>query len=662
MIARLKIALSDLRALGTTAPMRAATEASKVGGGHALLFRPYAFTTRPSELNQVFRTPPTMPAQVRGRIVAELDGLLSGVVPIFGRPVALGQDWNLSPDNGSPWEPGPWWKIDIRSSKRSGDVKWSWELGRHRHLLVLARAVLLGESESAATQLLESEMRSWLTQNPVEQGVHWYSNLEIALRALVWLQILDTVGERLAADVRQEMSAHLLRSGYHLLADLPYTVSSMRNNHMLGDALGLMALGKAFGKDRWWRIGNRLFNAQLGRHMRSDGSMIEDSLSYHRFVTEMLAVRVLLGDAPEPVAGALRQSGEQLTKLGVFAGPVPQFGDWDEGRVLGSSGNPLDVAGAAALALSLSGTGATAQWRQDYDECAWYAAEGAPAGAPMPAADGRATGGGFARAEVQDWTAWLKAGGGSSHQHADLCSTVLRIGPRWVVGDPGTGTYNGPLEQRNAFRTSSAHSVLRIAGEDQFVPHRAFRWLHKAEGVVGPPPVLDGVVAMWGVHSAYRRLPGGGRVTRLVIVAEGSMTVCDLAEGPAGRRWDLTLPLHPDVRDDGLRLKLPDGPALELDLPTAPSRVRGQDQPYAGWWSHTYGSAVPTTWLQMTGQTGGAVTWGVREIGARSPERLPDGVRLGELELRLSYTRDAAVLTVSRRAATEQVLWARLAA
>ena len=31
--------------------------------------------------------------------------------------------------------------------------------------------------------------------------------------------------------------------------------------------------------------------------MRPDGSMIEDSLSYHRFVLEMLIVRVLLGDA-----------------------------------------------------------------------------------------------------------------------------------------------------------------------------------------------------------------------------------------------------------------------------------------------------------------------------------------------------------------------------
>jgi hypothetical protein len=55
----------------------------------------------------------------------------------------------------------------------------------------------------------------------------------------------------------------------------------MRNNHLLGDALGLIVLARLFphlrAAHRWNRLGERIFAAQLRRQMRPDGSMIEDS-------------------------------------------------------------------------------------------------------------------------------------------------------------------------------------------------------------------------------------------------------------------------------------------------------------------------------------------------------------------------------------------------
>lgn len=661
MIRSVSKSAADLRALGITAPVRAAYELSKRAGGHRLIFRPSPNTSMPPP-SAVFPRQAQLLRSAAPRAAEDARRACQGVIPIFGRDLTLPSplEWHQCADTGASWMKAPWWRVDIRSGSRLGDVKWTWEVGRHRHLLILARAAHPDDNSSQELTTLVSQLRGWLYANPLEVGVHWYSNLEIALRGIVWLQILGLVEDQMPADLKADMAQHLLHSGRHLYRDLPYTVSSMRNNHMLGDALGLMALGKAFGRPRWWRIGHRLFESQLARHMRSDGSMIEDSLGYHRFVTEMLVVRVLLANAPDTVTSALRTSGEHLARLGVFEGPVPQYGDWDEGRVLGSSGDPLETAGSAALALALSGTGAPAAWREAHDECAWYAPEGEPMRVPAAVADGRATGGGFARGARGGWTVWLKAGGGTSHQHADLCSTLFRVGEQWVVGDPGTGTYNGPLEQRNAFRTSGAHSVLRLDGEDQLVPHRAFRWLHKATGVVGPAPQVPGAVVMWGVHDAYRRLEGCGRVTRLVVMTDGSMTVCDVAEGTHGRRWDLTLPLHPGVTEHEGLLRLPDDTLLRLDLPSEPSRVRGQEQPYAGWWSDTYGSAVPTTWLQMTGTVDGAVTWAVHEPDRTPAARLPDGLVLGGVDMRIAFTPDAAVLTVSENDSDTQVLWARL--
>jgi hypothetical protein len=147
--------------------------------------------------------------------------------------------------------------------------------------------------------------------------------------------------------------------------------------------------------------------------MMPDGSMIEDSLSYHRFVLEMLIVRTLLGNAPDDVLKALRGASRHLAAIGVFDGDVPQYGDWDEGRVLATSGDPLDVAGSAALGLVLSGESVPPDG--DFDELAWYAPAGASASdaiAPTSGSTSSAVSGGIAYVRRGPWRIWFKAGGG----------------------------------------------------------------------------------------------------------------------------------------------------------------------------------------------------------------------------------------------------------
>ena len=45
------------------------------------------------------------------------------------------------------------------------------------------------------------------------------------------------------------MAEHVGRAERHLMFDFPYTASSMRNNHLLGDALGLIAIDRFTGGD-----------------------------------------------------------------------------------------------------------------------------------------------------------------------------------------------------------------------------------------------------------------------------------------------------------------------------------------------------------------------------------------------------------------------------
>lgn len=625
-IGRGRSALRDIRALGVGTPLRAAYEASKRFGGHAAVFGRLARSSRsPGEIRSPFEVF-GVPEVARRRTLDAAERILGGTVEVFGQELAVGPspNWHALIHAPGEWPVVPWWQIDLRSGDRPGDVKWAWELARHRHLVLVARAAYLAPGDPRYAGLLNNQLESWIEANPPEVGVHWYSNLEISLRAIAWLQVIALATDQISPAVLSAIADHLYHSGRHLIADLPYTVSTMRNNHLLGDPLGLIALGSAFdGKAaaRWRALGDRIFEKQLARHMRPDGSMAEDSLSYHRFVLEMLSMRVLLGGASDTARRALRAAAQFLARLGALEGPVPQYGDWDEGRVFAVAEDPVDVTGSVRLALALSGSGAPAGWREQHDEVAWFAREGNPLQPEAAETAGKDVGAGIARANRESFTVWLKAGSGPSHGHADLTSVTIAYGGQTLTGDPGTGTYNGDMGTRNYFRSSLAHNVSRIQGIDQLEPHRAFRWVHRANGKIGDPVVLGDAIVLWGTHDAYTRLPDGGRVARVVVVSSGGVHVAD----------------HFEQQPDWVGLDIPFSPAVEIDLDadrivsathvltlTRPggevSSLRGSHEPFAGWWSTTYGEYAPTTVLRYNSANPTSVRWGVSVATNAAPD------------------------------------------
>lgn len=649
-------ALADVRALGASAPVRALYEVSKRSNFHGVLFHSRTrrhFRSSPVLLGR--RVPET--EEARSRCLADAELIRSEGARVFGDRAKTGfhASWHLDPLSGKEWPRRSWWQIDIRSEKRLSDVKHVWEAGRHRDLVILARAAAL-DPEGEWLDLLIHSLTRWCAENPPEVGVHWYSSLELALRAIAWSQVLALVGSALPTDVRTSMDDQLVASARHIMTELPYTISSMKNNHMLGDALGLIVLARMFPHHPrhklWARIGERLFAQQLSRHMRPDGSMVEDSLSYHRFVLEMLIVRHMLGGAPPAVETAMGAAATHLQRIGVLDGPVPQYGDWDEGRVLASSGDPLDVAGSTALALALSGRTDAASLTPEYDELAWYGtaldtriAERPSTGARSALSDGAsgvhvATSGGIAHVVRGPWNVWLKAGAGPSHGHADLTSVWVAHGRQWVIADPGTGTYNGPLVIRNGLRTSRAHPVIRPDGCDQLGPHRAFRWQRRANGYLAPPVNLPDCTVLFGWHDAYSAAEDPIQFARTVVISEESVVIIDAADH-ARAAWHLTVPLHPAVHLDGSELRVGSSflPVFGLEYAKA---VSGQQEPYLGWHSETYGHTEPATWLSAALPATARHVWG---IGDSEVRLRGDGVVVGGHHLAVTW-RPAPALVV----------------
>jgi hypothetical protein len=309
----------------------------------------------------------------------------------------------------------------------------------------------------------------------------------------------------------------------------------------------------------------------------------------------------------------MTDAAQFLARLGALEGPVPQYGDWDEGRVFAAAEDPTDVAGSVRLALALAGNGAPVGWRDAHDEVAWFAGEGTPVPPEPAGTGGRDIGAGIGRVTERPFTVWLKGGSGPSHGHADLSSVAIAHNGRWLIGDPGTGTYNGRIQERNYFRGSSSHDVLRVTGEDQLTPHRAFRWVHQAGGTIGDPIRFEDTVVMWTVHDAYMRLSPPRRVVRVVAVSPDAVEVIDHVEGPPVS-VDLALPLHPQASWNATASLLElDGESFGLELPIGDvAAVRGSEEPYVGWWSDTYGSAEPATVIQTRCDATRPIRWVVR--------------------------------------------------
>jgi hypothetical protein len=361
--------------------------------------------------------------------------------------------------------------------------------------------------------------------------------------------------------------------------------------------------------NRWTRVGDALFLKQLERHMRPDGSMIEDSLSYHRFVLEMLIVRVLLGGADPRVEEALAGASQHLRDLGALDGPIPQYGDWDEGRVLADSQVAGSVAGSALAGLALSGWRIdSSQWAR-HDELAWYVDTGHQSvGRTLTSLPHARQAGSVHVLSHGPWNVWFKTGSGPSHQHADISSVWIARESRWILRDPGTGTYNGPLDVRNGFRTSAAHPVWRPEGADQLVPHRAFRWLRSAR-TWSAASLSDDRSIVLCVHDAFTSEPEHARVARVLDVSDAGVLVVDFVENVGERRWLMSLPLGEPA------------PGELWGVPTEP--VLGQRDPFRGWHSETYGTWQPSPWLQAV-LDGCSSAWGtdLTNVSEVRPDRV----------------------------------------
>lgn len=523
-------------------------------------------------------------------------------------------DWHLDAVHGRRAPRRPWFQIRSLEFAEVGDVKVTWELNRHQHLVTLAKAYCLTGEERFVAELLR-QWYHWQEQNPYPLGVNWASSLEVAFRSLSWLWVRHLLGgcpavpERFPSDLRRALAL----KGRHLERYLSTYYSP--NTHLLGEAVGLFFIGTLCPElpaaRRWQERGWTLLLRQAEAQVQSDGMHFEQSTYYHVYALDFfLHARILAARNQLPLPSAFDRTLVKMLELLCAlsqAGAPPRLGDDDGGRVFNPRRNraqhlldPLATGGvlfarpdfkAAAGELKeetlwLLGPPAVAQFEQlpttrrspaslRFDSsgiCVMGSAE------PVP------------QQLVID--AGRQGAGRAGHGHADALSLQLTVDGRECLMDAGTGFYVSGAEERGLFRGTSAHNTLQVDGCDQAELAGPFAW--------GLLPRVQ--VERWisnqtfdlfvGSHTGYGRLPQPVVHRRWVFHLKSRFwLVRDLALGEGAHElalfWHLAADSSPVFTADNTAvLSHADPPAVAL----LPVKGHGWSQEILpGWWSPVYG-------------------------------------------------------------------------
>ena len=387
------------------------------------------------------------PGEIGPEVAGLADEIRSHRFPIFGATVDTGPEIRWRRDYTRGIETGLVYfrRVPYLDTARAGDHKVIWELNRHQHLVVLAQAFRL-TGESSNLDEIRAQLESWIAANPFQRGINWASALEAAFRALSWIWIDHYAGREMPATFRARWLHMLYLHGCHLANNLSFYYSP--NNHLVGEAAALHALGRYFSglprAGRWERLGARVMREQMDRQIRADGSSFEQSTYYQVYLLDMFSLHAALANPGPRYRAKLKQMAEFLRAIAGPSGRLPLLGDDDGGCLSLPIGRPSGVGISQSKLFPDAGL------------------------AVMTCGDTHAI------VDAGPFGA-LHAG----HSHSDTLSIVLRSGSAEILIDPGTYTYTAEPKWRDWFRGTAAHNTIRIDARDQAVMAGPFRWVGK---------------------------------------------------------------------------------------------------------------------------------------------------------------------------------------
>jgi hypothetical protein len=336
-------------------------------------------------------------------------------------------------------------------------------------------------------QLFKQYLISWNNENKYLYGVNWLVSMEVAIRAINIIVAANYFKIEIQNDEEFEkfLSVLIQKHGEFILRNLEYKASSLGNNHLLSDFVGLFIISnfiKSHPKSKHWEKKSICeLNKILSYQILNDGLSFENSVPYHRLVLELIIFYVGFG-----IDNHIQLSREFLNKFNLMfhyvkiyiddSGNAPQVGDNDSGRVLnvgGISNNHAYLLHYWKYFLSHKVLAETINDKNVIRIKNFYYFN---AGRRLV----------FKNSQFRLFFVVESApcNTTSSHSHFDTGSFVLSINGVEFFVDLGTYSYTKDIEERNKFRSLISHNLPIpediYENKEYNLPKSAFKIKNKA--------------------------------------------------------------------------------------------------------------------------------------------------------------------------------------
>jgi hypothetical protein len=493
--------------------------------------------------------------------------------------------WHEAPDTGRRWPRSFFASIPYRGDSPYGDIRVAWEPSRLQHLVLLgllARNIEGSQGDQAAV-LIEEQLLSWAEDNPMQQGIHYISAMECALRILAVCYAVDLARKKLAASDRIWQMLLDLIQGHANFIKHRLSLYSSTGNHTITECTGLVYAGTLFpefdGAELWKYLGLDLLCRESNYQIEPDGGGTEQAFWYLQFIVDLYGLVVaLLEHKHHAVPPAIRYAhtrGKQfLNKFSSNPEALPSIGDSDNGFAL----SPF---------LRLS-------WDECRENQSLMVFEDSGYSMIRGGENGKAT-------FVFDHGS-LGMAPSYGHGHADALSVILRHGQEDILIDSGTYRYNGDVRWRAYFRGTRAHNTVMVDGLDQAMQETAFMWSHPFHSrLIRHEETRDGEIRLLAYHNGYSRLKPGVEHWRAVVYhPPGLWLICDHLAGEGSHTLDLHWHCGIQPIRKGNRVFLT-GQDMRFSLMILGGDISlhfGEENPIFGWRSRMYGIKEPISTIR----------------------------------------------------------------
>lgn len=267
------------------------------------------------------------------------DEISEGTFTYFGKmKFHLGNDydWVTNPVSGYNYDITKHWSSINELSEECGDIKFVWEKARFSFLYDIIRYDFHNKTD--CSELVLSQINSFIVKNPLNQGPNYVCSQEISLRILNWTFALYYYKD--SEFLTQDLFMKIMNSIYwqinHVYKNINFSRIAVRNNHALTETLLLYLSGLLFpfmpDVKQWSKKGKKWFEKEIEYQIYDDGTYLQFSNNYHRVVVQLLTWGIRLAELnnehlSDKVIGRAKKSLIFLTDcMDLSSGMLPNYG------------------------------------------------------------------------------------------------------------------------------------------------------------------------------------------------------------------------------------------------------------------------------------------------------------------------------------------------